>query len=432
MIENPLADPQGRKQGLEVLRHRWIILIPLFFMWFFGQADKTNISVIIPDNNFIRELHFLPHSAALGALMTYFLVGYGISTIIWGFIIDWLPSRIIAVAAALMWGMGLVWFGVGNSHLSLYLSRFYLGLAEGALYPLANSLVAEWFPFRERGKATSIWFCGVGSGPAIATPLFALAVSNIGWRMSFISLGIFEVVFLCPLCFLTIRNVHARGPRTQGRGVEPAEGTDELPEIGQRIYKAGGGSPLFFVRSSVYWANVLCNVANGLAMWGSTTWLLAYLTQVRKYTLIQSGLFVGLGFLLDVCITLYVGIRSDRRQRRAPYGIFLYIVVLVAMGMSVWSPWPLLSALAVVVTIGILAAAPAVFQTLLHSYIPRPSMGRASGIMSFMNNSISSISPVIVGMLVGINNNWTAAFVWLMFWPLVALGVMVWFQRLRL
>jgi cyanate permease len=240
------------------------------------------------------------------------------------------------------------------------------------------------------------------------------------------------VLFLCPLCFLTIRNVHARGPRAQGREVEPAEGIDQLPEAGQRIYNAGGGSPLFFVRSSVYWANVLCNVANGLAMWGSTTWLLAYLYQVRKYTLIQSGLFVGLGFLLDVCITLYVGFRSDRRQRRAPYGILLYSVVLVAMLISVWTPWALMSALAVVLTIGILASAPTVFQTLLHSYVPRPSMGRASGIMSFINNSISSVSPVIVGMLVGIHNNWNAAFVWLMFWPLVALGVMIWFQKLRL
>ena len=411
-------------------KSRWLILIPLFLMWFFGQADKNNLSVVIASPNFLGDLNFLPHSPALGALMTWFLVGYGVSNVVWGFLIDRLPSKIVALVVVLIWGLSLAWFGAAESHNSLYSSRFVLGLGEGALYPLSNHLIANWLSLKRRGTATSIWWCGVGAGPMVVTPLFAVTVSEIGWRNSFFSMGLLQIVLLVPLVLLIIREAPKADPTVELSKADQEE--RDTPLIGQQFAKSSEAAPLFFLRSPVYWGTVLCNVASGQSMWGSTTWLLTYLFLARHYSLVQSGLFIGFGFFLQVVLTLLIGFLSDRDGRRAPYGIILYVFIIVAMGTSILSPWALLSAFAVSGVIGGLNAAPVVFQSLLHSYIPRYSMGRASGIMSFVNNTLASLSPIIIGAMVGISNNWELAFVWLAFWPLICLFIMIWFRRLGL
>src|SRR5689334_14119049 len=88
---------------------RWLVVAPsLLFLWIVGQIDKTNISLVIANEPFIKELNLAGRNADLGALMGYFLVGYGIAIFIWGILVDRFGPRICAIVGILCWGTCLL------------------------------------------------------------------------------------------------------------------------------------------------------------------------------------------------------------------------------------------------------------------------------------------------------------------------------------
>ena len=65
---------------------RWLVVAcSLFLWWIIGQFDKINISLVISDNAFLRELQLEGRYGELGGLMSTFFIGYGVSIVLWGF-----------------------------------------------------------------------------------------------------------------------------------------------------------------------------------------------------------------------------------------------------------------------------------------------------------------------------------------------------------
>ena len=55
---------------------RWLLVAPaLLFLWIVAQIDKTNVSLIIADPAFLKELNVAGHNTELGGLMSSFFVG---------------------------------------------------------------------------------------------------------------------------------------------------------------------------------------------------------------------------------------------------------------------------------------------------------------------------------------------------------------------
>src|SRR5438105_6026396 len=92
-------------QNSPLMTRRWRLVAPaLLFLWIVGQIDKTNISLIIANETFIKDLNLAGHNAQLGGLMGYFLLGYGIAIFLWGFLVDRFGPRICAIAGIVCWG----------------------------------------------------------------------------------------------------------------------------------------------------------------------------------------------------------------------------------------------------------------------------------------------------------------------------------------
>jgi MFS family permease len=140
---------------------RWLIVIVPFLMWFFGTGEKLNVGVVIANKPFLEEMNLVGHNPTLGSLTSWFLIGYGVSALPWGFVIDRIGTRNTALLATLLDFIAMIWFGMGTNTLQLQTSRLLLGISEGVLHPFSNALIARWFPFKERGRATGIWWCAV-------------------------------------------------------------------------------------------------------------------------------------------------------------------------------------------------------------------------------------------------------------------------------
>lgn len=68
-------------------------------------------------------------------------------------------------------------------------ARILLGLSEGANFPAAIKIVAEWFPVKERALATGIFNAGTNVGAVICPILVPWIYLHLGWEMTFYVTG---------------------------------------------------------------------------------------------------------------------------------------------------------------------------------------------------------------------------------------------------
>ncbi len=141
---------------------RWLLVAPaLLFLWIIAQIDKTNVSLVIADPTFLRELNVAGHNTELGGLMSSFFVGYGVSIFIWGFLVDRFGPRKCVIAGILGWAVTLFLSSRAGGIKEYLLIRFFLGAAEGNLWPVCNALTNRWFPVREHSRVQAFWITGI-------------------------------------------------------------------------------------------------------------------------------------------------------------------------------------------------------------------------------------------------------------------------------
>src|SRR5579871_1803957 len=130
---------------------RWWLLAPILLIFVvINQIDKSNISVLIADAKFAADLGATQADGAadharLGFISSAFFYGYGISLMIWGFVVDRIGPRKSALIGVLGWALTSLWCGWSSTLTEMYAARFALGLAEGGMWPVCNKYVGHWF-----------------------------------------------------------------------------------------------------------------------------------------------------------------------------------------------------------------------------------------------------------------------------------------------
>ncbi|HZV93350.1 MAG TPA: MFS transporter [Caldimonas sp.] len=199
----------------------WRRLVVALTLMTIGSSAMYVVSVALPSVQ--KEFGVARADASLP--YTLLMVGFGIGGIFMGRIADRrgivLPSLIGAVGLA----AGFILAG-----LSTNLTGF--ALAHGVLLGLVGSsftfapLVADtslWFAKR-RGIAVAICASGIYVAGAIWPPIVQHFVETVGWRQTYIGLGIFCAVALPPLAMLmrTPPPVPSRGTGTERAGPTPS------------------------------------------------------------------------------------------------------------------------------------------------------------------------------------------------------------------
>src|SRR5690348_950823 len=89
---------------------RWWLVAPTLILFvIINQLDKTNISVLIADRQFLADLHLTGQPARIGFLSSAFFYAYGVSLMIWGFIVDRIGPRRSAIAGVIGWALTTAW-----------------------------------------------------------------------------------------------------------------------------------------------------------------------------------------------------------------------------------------------------------------------------------------------------------------------------------
>jgi ACS family glucarate transporter-like MFS transporter len=120
-----------------------------------------------------------------GWVMSAFTLGYALSQIPAGMIVDRFGPRLALAAIVAVWSFFTGLTGLAFGLVSLFVIRFVFGMAEAGAWPACARAFYSWLPPGERGFAKSVNMSGSRLGSAFALPTIAMLITALGWQVSF-------------------------------------------------------------------------------------------------------------------------------------------------------------------------------------------------------------------------------------------------------
>lgn len=173
---------------------RW--LVGGFLLTFFSSFGQTFFISLSAGN--IRAEYGLSHGD-FGLLYMLATLGSALTLPWMGKILDHFSPARVAVMTIPMLAIGALGMAYSVHIITLIISIYLLRLfGQAMMTQNALTATARWFA-ANRGKALSMVTIGHNVGEAVFPVLFVIAVTQIGWRQSWIAAAIFLMLFALPV-----------------------------------------------------------------------------------------------------------------------------------------------------------------------------------------------------------------------------------------
>jgi len=181
-------------------RYKWYVLGVLTAVFTSSHVDRQIMGILLE-----------PIKLELGASDTQmgFLIGltFAIFYATLGMPIAMLADRTnrrnIIVIATSVWSLMTALCGVAQTFVQLALARIGVGTGEAGSSPPSHSIIADLFEPRVRGTAMGVFALGVNFGLLIAYAAGGWMSENIGWRLTFVVVGLPGLLIAGLLYFTT-------------------------------------------------------------------------------------------------------------------------------------------------------------------------------------------------------------------------------------
>lgn len=171
---------------------KWIMLSFALVATILNYVDRLAFNYLSAEG---ALRHLIPDDV-FGYIGTAFFIGYLISNLLSGFVIDKLGTRIGYSLCMAFWTTACLLQALATLPLHFGIIRTLLGIGEAGNWPAAIKLTSEWFPPEERSTATGIFNSGAAIGAIITPPLIAWLGSSFGWQAAFVTIGILGYILL--------------------------------------------------------------------------------------------------------------------------------------------------------------------------------------------------------------------------------------------
>jgi sugar phosphate permease len=167
---------------------RWNMVALCFGVRTVGQANRILLGAIMP--TMAAELGF--STVDKGKLLGAFASGYGLTQILGGAAADRVGSKFILLVALLAVSLGSIaatFLGTSDSINALWACYFLMGLLEGPSFPAVGSMLGQWIPKTEKGRAASAADTGGSIGGLLALGAGPVLAASFGWRFALRTFG---------------------------------------------------------------------------------------------------------------------------------------------------------------------------------------------------------------------------------------------------
>jgi sugar phosphate permease len=407
---------------------RWTHIAPtLLVVWIVSMFDKSNMAIVMNDQNFLTELGLKGEQVKLGWLSSGLFLAYGICAPFWGWMVQRIGARKTCTISLIVWAATCFWSGVASGYDQLLLSRIVLGAGEAALYPLTLALVANWFALKERGRATSFWWIGTMIGPMLVGLIITTLIVTVGWRWQFHAMGLLALVLPLPMVWFLVTD------RPQEHGSANAAEAELAAQGALENNEDAPGQALKSVRniwtSYRFWLATVAIASNALFFWGWSIWLPTYLRTERHFSFSTSGYLTFVVFGFAVATILIVGYLSDKIFRRAPFAGVGWILAAGFLMAAALAPSPVMSVVLMICALCAQQVGISCAEMLMHSVVSASDMGKTQGIRGFVTQIVGALSPAMIGYILQISGGFTGAFAVLALAVVISAGCMITLAR---
>jgi len=263
-------------------RYRWIVCGMLFFATTINYMDRQILSLLKP----ILDSQMGWTNEQFGAVNSAFQGAYAIGSLVFGWLIDRIGSKIGYSISIAGWSLAALGHALVSSVTGFFIARICLGLSEAGNFPSSIKAVALWFPKNERAFATSLFNSGANVGPILAPIMIPWIALTWGWQAAFIVAGLAGFIWLT--FWIPFYNVPERQKRLSGAELayiqsDPDESHAEAP----------GKVPwLRLLKFRKTWSMIVGRFLTDPVWWFFLIWLPDYFMKTRHLDIAHSWIYL--------------------------------------------------------------------------------------------------------------------------------------------
>ncbi|KEA49907.1 MULTISPECIES: MFS transporter [Mangrovibacter] len=385
-------------QSQHIPRQRWLRIIPpILIACIISYMDRVNIAFAMP-GGMDSELGISASMAGLAGGI--FFIGYLFLQVPGGKIAVHGSGKRFIGWSLVAWAILSILTGLITNQYQLLALRFLLGVAEGGMLPVVLTMVSNWFPDAERGRANAIVIMFVPIAGIITAPLSGWLITVLDWRWLFIVEGLFSVAVLI-LWSLTVSD-----RPEEARWISEAEKQwlirtlkeEQAAIAGKQVRNA---SLKLVLADKTIWQLIALNFFYQTGIYGYTLWLPSILKGLTHSSMGEVGLLAVLPFVAAMAGMFLFSSLSDRTGKRKLFvflpllGFSLCMFLSVTLQQHVW-----LSYLALIGCGFFLQSAAGVFWTIPARLFNAEMAGGARGVINALGNLGGFCGPYAVGVLI--------------------------------
>lgn len=288
------------------------VLALLFSINLFNYLDRFVLSAVLEPVK--RELN-IADDGDMGRMATAFLLGYFLSSPLFGYLGDRVPRKYLLVGGIVAWSIGTFFTGYAQNYFDMILFRVIVGIGESSFSAIGPAVISDAYSKEERNGAMTVYQVAVPVGAALGYLLGGVLAAAHGWRTAFILTGLPGLLLATLLLFYPL-------PK---RGASDV-GSENLQGASLADIKKLASNKQFVLAVSGF---VFFTFAMGaFSFWGPT-----FLTRVHHLTVSQASLFFAPALVVvGITSTLLGGRLATSWQRKSANGYARLLSLSVAMG----------------------------------------------------------------------------------------------------
>ena len=350
----------------------------------------------------------------MGIVLSAFSWSYALLQIPVGALLDKIGVKWVIRLGMVLWSIACFVTAAATGQGLLLLGRVLLGIGEAPYFPAAVKSVGYWFPVAERARAVSLYDAESKLASAIGAPLLAFAITEWGWRGGFIATGILSVVYVF------IYWAMYRDPREDKR-----LSREELAFIeeggSQEEGQAEGGlwrNLGHLLRYRKVWGVFIGFAAYAYSFWLFLSWLPGYLESQMHMSVLKTGWFAAIPWIVGFASELFVAgflidwlVRRGRNPLRVRKAV---LVICLLLGLTVigaaYTHSPGWAVFFISIALGALVCTSSIAMSIPTFIAPKGTVGVLTGFLTFGNNAMGILAPIVTGFIVQATGSFMDAF----------------------
>ncbi len=375
------------EQVKKVESYRWVVWTILAFVYVFVTFQRMAVGVVKND----LQQTFNVGATQFAAIGSMYFYAYFFMQIPSGILADKIGPKKTVTSFSILAAVGSVIFGLAPNIWFAYVGRFLVGIGVSVVFICLVKIQSRWF--YSKNFALMIGFAGLAAnvGAIIAQTPLVIAVSNFGWRMTFIYMGI-AMVFFAILTMVFVKD----DPTDMGLpGMNELEGR---PDISTDIsIKEAFLSIITNKRTWIISTAYIGLYTGYVVLLG--TYGVSYLMQFYMIEKVKAANLIIFAVVGSAISGLIVGYLSDKFKNRKIPLVLSLIASLIGWLILVFIKLPMIILGPFLFLLGFFMTGFTMCWTIGNEVNDRRFSGMATGVVNCVGFLGAAVAPVVMGKI---------------------------------